>query len=232
MSNVTASPPLVDQAVERLREDLLSGVHRPGTKLKVALLRDHYGYSSSPLREALNRLTQEGLVVADQRRGFRVAPMSADDFADITRLRLLLDLRALEESIELGDDEWEIRSVSAFHRLQKVEARLPTGPLVLNAEWSTRHKEFHLALLSATTSPRLLGMCANLFDQAERYRRCSAMYRTEPRAKGDEHRAILDATVQRNPSEACALLTAHISRTRDNVTAILERDGAADLNTG
>lgn len=223
MSNVTASPPLVDQAADRLREDLLSGVYRPGTKLKVGLLRDDYGYSSSPLREALNRLTQEGLVVADQRRGFRVAAMSVDDFADITRLRLLLDLQALEESIKLGDDEWEARSVAAFHRLQKVEARLPTGPLVLNAEWSTRHKEFHMALLSATASPRLLALCANLFDQAERYRRFSARYRTEPRAKSEEHKAILDATVQRNTAEARALLTAHISRTQENVTTILEQ---------
>ncbi|GAA2118733.1 GntR family transcriptional regulator [Actinomadura napierensis] len=211
-----------------MRQDLLSGVHEPGSKLKVELLRTRYGYSSSPLREALNRLTQEGLVVADQRRGFRVAPMSAEDFADITRLRLLLDLQALEESIEHGDDEWEVRSVSAFYRLQKIEARLPEGPLVLNAEWSARHKDFHMALLSATPSPRLLGLCSNLFDQAERYRRFSAKYRTERRAKSDEHQAILDATVERNKTEAVTLLTNHIVRTRESVAAIQRQRDAAE----
>src|SRR6478735_9133177 len=105
MSISPAPQPLVDLAVDQLRQDLLSGVHAPGSKLKVDELRARYGYSSSPLREALNRLTQEGLVVADQRRGFRVASMSVEDFADITRLRLLLDLQALEESILTGDDE-------------------------------------------------------------------------------------------------------------------------------
>lgn len=186
-------------------------------------MRTDYGYSSSPIREALSRLTQEGLVVADRRRGFRVAPMSAEDFDDITRLRLLLDVRALKESIQLGDDEWEVRSIAAFHRLQKVESRFDDGPLVLNAEWSARHKEFHMALLSASNSPRLLSFCDNLFDQAERYRRFSAKYRTDSRAKADEHGAILDACVARQKAEAAALLTAHIARTQQSVAAILEQ---------
>lgn len=233
MSEVVAAPPLVDQAVHRLRHDMLSGVHVPGAKLKVDLLRTRYGYSSSPLREALNRLTLEGFVVADQRRGFRVAPMSTDDFDDITRLRLLLDLQALEESIELGDDEWEVRSISAFYRLQKVEERFPEGPLVLNDEWSARHKEFHMALLSATKSARLLDLCSNLFDQAERYRRFSARYRTAPRSKSNEHEAILNAAVSRNAAEASTLLTQHIRRTQKNVAAIQElMDAGAPPHAG
>ena len=223
------SPPLVDQAADRLREDLLSGVYRPGAKLKVESLRSEYGYSSSPLREALNRLTQEGLVVADQRRGFRVAPMSDEDFADLTRLRLILDLKALEESIRFGDDEWEVASVSAFYRLQKVEARMPDGPLALNAEWSARHKDFHMALLSATPSSRLRLMCSNLFDQAERYRRFSAAYRTDPRSKSGEHEAILNAAVARDGKEAARLLSGHISRTQESVSKILRQDLAAEL---
>lgn len=224
MSIGAVPPPLVEQAVERLREDVLAGVHQPGGKLKVEELRAQYGYSSSPLREALSRLTQEGLIVADQRRGFRVAPMSEEDFADITQLRLLLDLRALKESIELGDDEWEARSMSAFYLLQKAESRFTDGPLVLNHEWSVRHKDFHMALLSASESPRLRAICSNLFDQAERYRRFSARLRTERRSKSDEHEAILNAAVSRKTDEATKLLTAHISRTQQNVTAILRRE--------
>lgn len=226
---MAASAPLVEQAVDRLRQDLLSGIYEPGAKLKVEMLSKEYGYSSSPLREALNRLTQEGLVLADQRRGFRVAPMSATDFADITRLRLLVDLQALEESIESGDDEWEVRSIASFYRLEKVEARLSDGPLVLNAEWSARHKEFHMALLSGTRSARLRGLSSTLFDQAERYRRFSARQRSGPRAKSAEHKAILDATVRRDKVEAVALLTRHISRTEENVVAALDGDRDTDL---
>lgn len=230
MTVIAVPQPLVDQAVDQLRQDLLSGVHGPGTKLKVDMLRAHYGYSSSPLREALNRLTQEGLVAVDQRRGFRVAGMSAEDFADITRLRLFVDLQALEEAIEHGDDEWEVRSVAAFHRLQKVETRFPEGPLVLNAEWSARHKEFHMALLSGTSSARLMGICSNLFDQAERYRRYSAKYRSQTRSKADEHKAILEATMKRDKPEAIRLLTAHISRTQTNIADLFEQGVLLESN--
>ena len=86
------TPPLVDQAFQRLRHDVLTGTFAAGRKLKVEELQSAYGFSSSPLREALSRLSQEGLVRADERRGFRVAPLSVDDLADITRMRLMLDV--------------------------------------------------------------------------------------------------------------------------------------------
>ena len=74
------TPPLVDQAFQRLRRDVLTGTFAANAKLKVEELQEAYGFSSSPLREALSRLAQEGLVRADERRGFRVAPITADDF--------------------------------------------------------------------------------------------------------------------------------------------------------
>lgn len=222
---MTAPQPLVEQTVLRLRQDMLTGVHGPGTKLKVDHLREQYGCSSSPLREALNRLTHEGLVVADERRGFRVAPMSLADFEDITRLRIILDIQALEESIDSGGDEWEARSVAAFYRLQKVEERLPEGPAVLNDEWSSLHKEFHMTLLSATASPRLKQNCSVLFDQAERYRRFSAAHRIQPRSKSGEHEAILEATIGRDKSTAVSLLIGHISRTQQDIARIMPKLG-------
>ena len=163
-----------EQAFLALRTDVLSGKHAPESKLKVEALQNHYGFSSSPLREALNRLVQEGLVKADERRGFRVAPISPQDLADITKMRLLLDVAALDESIRCGDDAWEARIVASFHRLEKIESRLPQGPVVLDAEWSQRHRDFHLSLMAACPSERQLTWSMSLFDQAERYRHFAA----------------------------------------------------------
>jgi DNA-binding GntR family transcriptional regulator len=109
--------PLTEQAFRRLRQDVLTGTFAAGEKLKLDVLQEYYGFSSSPLREALSRLSQEGLVRADERRGFRVSPLSVEDMADITRMRLMLDPEALGAAIEAGDDEWEAGIVSAFHRL-------------------------------------------------------------------------------------------------------------------
>lgn len=214
------SPPLVDQAFQRLRQDVLTGTFEAGRKLKVEELQAAYGYSSSPLREALSRLSQEGLVRADERRGFRVAPLSPDDLRDITRMRLMLDVQALNEAIEHGDDAWEAAIVAAFYRLEKVESRLPDGPVVLDEEWSTLHRDFHAALIAACPSQRQLAWSASLFDQAERYRRYSARHRKVVRRKSSEHKKLMDATLKRDAATACTLLAEHIRGTQRNLEAV------------
>ena len=210
-------------AFRKLRHDILRGGHAPGIKLKLELLQAHYGYSSSPLREALNRLSQEGLVLSDERRGFRVGPVSLQDFADISRMRLMLDLQALRESLTHGDDAWEARLLARFHQLELLEARMPDGPVILDDEWSARHKAFHMAMLDACPSTRQLGWCESLFDQAERYRYLSARFRPAGRRKSDEHRRLLQAALRRDADTACALLDDHIRSTERNVQAALKR---------
>lgn len=219
------TPPLVEQAFNRLRKDVLVGSYPAGAKLKIEELQEAYGFSSSPLREALSRLAQEGLVRADERRGFRVAPISAEDLADITRMRLMLDVQALAESIEHGDDRWEAAIVAAYYRLEKIESRLSDGPVILDDDWSALHRDFHLALLAACPSERQRNWSASLFDQAERYRRYSARYRKTLRRKSSEHKKIMDATLKHDTQTACALLREHILSTQRGVEAVLKSIG-------
>jgi DNA-binding GntR family transcriptional regulator len=221
------STPLAEQAFRSLRRDVLTGLFEAGSKLKLDDLQEHYGFSSSPLREALSRLAQEGLVKADERRGFRVAPISADDLADITHMRLMLDVEALRSAIELGDDSWEGAIVAAFHRLEKIESRLSDGPVILDEEWSELHRNFHAALIAACASERQRLWSASLFDQAERYRRFSARHRQAGRRKSNEHRKIMEATLRRDADTACALLGEHILSTQRNVEAAMRRTVAA-----
>ncbi|WP_156473054.1 GntR family transcriptional regulator [Pseudorhodoferax sp. Leaf265] len=217
------SAPLTEQAFRSLRHDVLSGVFVPGGKLKLDELQRHYGFSSSPLREALSRLAQEGIVRADERRGFRVAALSLEDLRDITHMRLMLDVEALRGSIGSGDDAWEAGIVSAFHRLEKVESRLTDAPQVLDEEWSAVHRAFHLSLLAACPSERQRRWSASLFDQAERYRRFSARHRQAARRKSSEHRRIMDATLKRDIETSCALLSEHILSTQRNAENALSR---------
>ena len=216
-----------EQACQALRQDVLSGRHAPDGKLKLDALQTLYGFSSSPLREALNRLVQEGLVQADERRGFRVTPISPADLADITKMRLMLDIPALTESIQAGDDAWEADIVAAFHRLEKIESRLPQGPVVLDAEWSRRHRDFHLAMIAACPSERQRAWSMSLFDQAERYRHFAARHRTVPKKKDDEHRALMNAVLCRDAKTATVLLSEHISSTQANVLAAFKRQAQA-----
>jgi DNA-binding GntR family transcriptional regulator len=213
--------PLTEQAVLSLRRDVTFGVFEPGQKLKLEELQTRYGFSSSPLREALSKLSQEGLVRADERKGFRVADMSRADLQDITRMRLMLDVQALQSAMQVGDAEWEASVVAAHYKLDKLERLLPDGPVALDETWVSTHRAFHLSMLGACESPRLLQWCANLFDQAERYRQFSARHRKTQRRKATEHKRLMETVIKRDIPAACQLLEEHISSTQHNVLTAL-----------
>ncbi|WP_366518832.1 FCD domain-containing protein [Hydrogenophaga sp.] len=171
----------------------------------------------------MNRLSQEGLVKADDRRGFRVAPISSEDLADLTHMRLMVEVPALRLAIEHGDDAWEAAVVAAAHRLERAEAHLGEGPQVLDEAWSQVHRDFHMSLLAGCPSKRQLALSASLFDQAERYRRFSARHRVSSRSKNREHKRLLEAVLKRDADTACALLAEHTLGTQRNVDAALLR---------
>jgi DNA-binding GntR family transcriptional regulator len=217
---------LIEVALHKMKHSIVRCELEPGSKLKVESLSKAYGLSSSPIREALNRLAQEGIVTASENRGFRVAPISADDLVDISRLRLLLETEALSDAIDNGDDIWEGNVLAAFHRLNVVEKRLCSGPVALDEDWSERHKAFHVALLSACRSPLILGLIDSLFDRAERYRRYSALHRQTERHKGNDHKKMMDAVLARDKELALGMLRQHIEHTKTSVLQALERQQA------
>jgi DNA-binding GntR family transcriptional regulator len=223
---VDEDAPLGERAHYALRSAIVRCDFAPGAKLKVEALTEQYGFSSSPLREALTRLAQEGLVQSLENRGFRVAPISRAALDDLTHMRLLLETDALANAVEQGGDEWEARVVAAFHRLALIEQRLDlTGPLALNDDWSTRHKAYHLALFSGCDSPLMVRTAEMFFVQAERYRRFSALHRKPARNKKSEHQALMNAALARKKGLAVDLLREHIMKTTENVAAALDRMG-------
>jgi DNA-binding GntR family transcriptional regulator len=84
---VTMARSLVEAAYETIRHEILNGTLQPGTKLRFEMLRKRFGFGASTLREALTRLVGEALVTSEEQRGFKVAPVSFEDLADLTRTR-------------------------------------------------------------------------------------------------------------------------------------------------
>lgn len=212
--------PLSEQAYQLIRDRILRGAIAAGEKLKIDVLQRDYQISSSPLREALNRLVAESLVIADERRGFRAAPVTAKDLMDLTAMRLVVEPGALEASIRNGSDVWEAQMVAAFYRLDRIEQKIASGEKARDDEWTARHKDFHMSLVSACGSERLVELCSKLFDQSERYRRLSASLRQKPRNTSDEHRKLMDAALSRG-SAGVLLLRDHIERTAEHVAPSL-----------
>lgn len=218
---------LTERAYRELRRAIVRGEFEPGARLRVEDLTRRYAISSSPVREALNRLSEQGLVKLLENRGFRVAPLTAEGVNDLARVRVLVECDALRDAMAHGDDAWEAQVVAAGHELALAERRLGNEARALDDDWSARHRRYHLSLYAACTSPLLLQMADVLFDQAERYRRWAARTRPVARRKHDEHQQLMAAVLARDTDKAVALLRTHILRTGQVVTAALHGAGAA-----
>lgn len=202
--------------LQRMRQDIVNCVLKPGEKLRFESLRERYDVSFSTLREALSRLAAENLVVAEGQRGFVVAPVSIADLNDLTDARVLIEREALAKAIRKGDDLWEGNILSTFHRMEKLQQRIGRE-YYLSDEWSVMHGKFHFSLVAACGSPVLLEIRAKLFERAHRYRRMSSQFRTKWREKDVEHKMIVDAVLERNADSALRLIERHIRETSENV---------------
>lgn len=216
---------LVEQAYASLRREILEGALEPGAKLRTEELRQRYGIGASTVRESLTRLLGEALVTAEGQRGFRVAPISLDDFSDLTHVRKMIETEALRQSILAGDEAWESRVVAAYYRLSKVEERIREEPQAVAPHFEERNREFHLALISACPSARLHRIYAMLYQQSERYRRVALINRARARDVHAEHKAIFEAVLARDVEQACALIGEHIDRTLTVLREVLARPG-------
>ena len=211
------SPPVANarsltrQAFEQLRADILHGHLRPAERLRITALAERYEVGATAIREALSRLVADGLVEAEEQRGFCVAPVSREDLLDLTQTRIDVEALALRQAVARGDVEWESGLLSAFHRLSK--AHLPTTP-EHRVQWAATHRQFHEALLAGCGSPWLLRLCGLLYDKSERYRNLAEQAPQPPgRDTVAEHRALMDTAMQRDADSACRLLGAHFNET-------------------
>ena len=210
-----------EEVYAQLRADLLQGEYEPGAKLRIAELSDRYGCSPSVLREALNRLSQQALVVAIPQRGFAVPELTIDGLRDLSHARILVETTALRESITDGDLEWESDVIAAHHRLQQTHQVGSEGHLT--EEWEKAHNHFHYILLAGGPSKVLTEVAVGLRDRSQLYVHWSReLVKDEERDVPAEHQLISDRTLARDADGAAEALKMHIER---SVSALLDYVG-------
>ncbi|MFC7407564.1 GntR family transcriptional regulator [Hydrogenophaga atypica] len=219
---------LAEQAHRLLRRDIISGAIPSGQALRLEYLKERYGLSYSPLREALNRLHSEKLVTSTPSRGFRVAPFSEEEMWDTIETRIVIDCEALRRSLAKGDDVWEARLVAAFKTLTQTPNDRGANALdhvqADDAHLEMHHHQFHRSLIAACGSRWLLDLSDQLYAQTERYRQPSLRDRRSWKLERDvtlEHRQLLDAAVARDAGLAAGLLARHYRETGRAVKKVL-----------
>lgn len=206
---------MASQLVARLREAIVSGQLTAGSKINLDRAKEQFQVSLSPLREALARLISDGLVVFEDNRGYRVAPMSPANLEEITALRVQLETYALREATKSGDSRWEGEVIRTLHRLNRAE-RDASRPETLEA-WEEIHREFHLTLIAGCGMPVLMNFCSMLLNLNDRYRRTFLRTTSGDRNVAFEHSEIAQAAVARDADFACERLREHIHRTGTNL---------------
>lgn len=210
------------QCYEHIQEMIINGTLAPGQKLKVEELKSQFGVGQSPIREALSRLVTSGLVEMHDNKGFRVARVSEADVRDTYRTFLQIELLALMQAIEFGDDAWEAGIVAALHQLALIENK--KGP-VAYADWLKRNYAFHVSLITGCNSPLLLELRAMVYRRFERY--CYIAFTILPselELNHKEHKQLAQSVLQRDAQKAQELMEHHILGALEDVVKMLKKN--------
>ncbi|NNG03465.1 MAG: GntR family transcriptional regulator, partial [Inquilinus sp.] len=178
---------LSEAAYRRIRRDIIVGTRTPGERLRIERLKGIYAIGPTPLREALQKLSQDGLVVSEGNRGFTVASLDPGEFADLNLARTAIEKETLRLSIAKGGDAWEARVVAASYIMAKEDAALSHAHGRVPDSWEQANSNLHLSLVSACGSNWLLKVRAGLHDLCERYRRAAVYQMLGSRDLASEH---------------------------------------------
>ncbi|MBR9763385.1 MAG: GntR family transcriptional regulator [Rhodobacteraceae bacterium] len=203
------------QACDTLRDWIIQARFAPGEKLRIDQLGEKLGASTGAVREALSRLTAEGLVVAEPQRGFAVAPISRRDLKDLTDVRVHIECLCLAETISRGSIEWEGQLLALQHQLRALTPSVYQPETPEAAQFHRLHNQFHTILTGLCTNTWWLRLRQQLFWQSERYRRLSGPFDEKGRDIAAEHDAIADAAIRRDTEAAVHHMAEHLQRTTE-----------------
>jgi len=219
-SGTPGSPTLAETAFTQLKKQIISGQLAPGRPLRLEALKGSLGIGFTPLREALTRLTSEGLVEINGQRGFRVAPVTLQKLEDTIQRRIEIEALALTRALERGNEDWEAKIIANFHRLSRRKAIDPETGLISPA-WDSAHHGFHFSIVEGCDSEWLLYFWQLLFDQSHRYRQIAVTHGMPYRDDHVEHQKMVDALLDRDLDKALAASRSHIESTYKVVLKVL-----------
>lgn len=213
----SAASTTADGVAAALRNALHQGRWAPGAALRQEDLAAEFGVSRIPVREALNKLQAEGLVVVEPNRGAFVASLSAAEVDEIFDLRVLLECDALRHAIP----QHTPRTLRQLHALQ-AELDAEDDPNL----WMATDAAFHEVLYAPSNRGKTLEMIAVLRASVTRLYRTHLSPNTRRKGWRDEHHALLKTVQARQADKAVSALTRHLRETQTVARAALQADSA------
>lgn len=208
---------LSDKAYTAIKADIITCEFKPGQQIAQPHLAERYDIGETPIREALHRLAQEGLVESVPRYGYVVTPISYSNVVDIYEVRLILESATARMAAVRGssDDLDRIVASQAFdYRTNDRESYL---------EFLSRNSAFHYQVVVASGNERLAKMIARLHDEATRVFHLGLQLQGDVGLMRQEHILIANAIRDRDGDRSESLMHDHIARAQARVLDALSQ---------
>ena len=213
-----------DIAYDRLKQLILDGTLPAGAQMLEQEAAERLEMSRTPVREAMVRLRQDGMVEIRPRHGMRVLPVSARDMAEIYEVLTALEGAAAEAVARRGLAARPLNLLrGAVNDMGKA---LEIGDL---PAWAEADERFHSQLVQMSGNTRLIQMVGQLWDQAHRARMLTLKLRPTPTNSVTEHAALVDAIAGGDPAAARRIHEEHRRRAGTMLVELLERLGLSQL---
>ncbi|WP_375259205.1 GntR family transcriptional regulator [Citreimonas sp.] len=216
---------LREKAFSALKAAILNGDVQRGERLSEARLMRDFDIGRTPLREALNRLEREGLVVSQPNSGYSVANLDIDAVCDLLVVRAGLDAMAAEIAVETATDDDLCALSGVMDEIDALDRAHERTPDVYARELELGLK-VHEVILAATRNAALIEITQRIYDQLRLALWVEVRWVDQWALAVAEHRAIVDAMLARDAPAAMAAARAHVESSRRNMLMIRDINSA------
>ncbi len=208
---------LSDQAYELIKNDIITCALEPGQQIVQQQLAERYRLGMTPIREALQRLAQEGLVQPIPRFGYTVSYVTLSDVHEIYEFRLILEPTAARLAAQRATSE----QLTEIARFAELTYTYPAG------ESHVHNDSFHRAIVLAAGNRRLQEVTCRVIDEMTRVFHLGLDLSTSIGEMREEHLALAQALTSREADRAEQLMHTQIVRSKQRVLdALMQRLGA------
>lgn len=212
-----------DVIFDALREAIAKGDIAEGQTLRQDHIARLFNVSRIPVREALTRLEEQGLVSTQRYRGAVVTTLSTDEIREIFEFRALLEPEILRYSVECISDE-------GLENAKRFAEAFSTEPD--SSHWGELNRSFHYSLYEPAARPYYLQTIRAALDRVDRYLRAQLVLTDGMARARREHQGILEACIARDADEAARLTREHILGASVSLIGFLERTRAKEATGG
>jgi DNA-binding GntR family transcriptional regulator len=206
---------LAGQLYEVIKNEIITCALQPGQQIAQPQLAEKYQRGTTPVREALQRLAQEGLVQPIPRFGYIVTPISVADVTAMYELRSILEAAAARLAATRGPQEQLDRIV------ELADCRYAFTDRESYSRFLTHNSEFHRSVAVASGNPKLVEFLSRLLDEMNRVFHLRPDPSDNSEEMRTEHKALAEALCERNPDEAERIAAEQIARSQQRVLATL-----------